>query len=69
VVRGELGTHALECPRELVGCAVSGCAEIVARGDMDTHVGGDASAVARHMGAIAKVRVRCLTARPYLFAL
>jgi len=56
VARGELAKHAASvCPREPVACAVGGCGAVVARGDMAAHVGGDASAIARHVGALAAV--------------
>jgi len=56
VARGELAKHAASvCPREPVACAVGGCGAVVARGDMAAHVGGDAPAIARHVGALAAV--------------
>jgi len=56
VARAELAEHAASvCPREPVACAVGGCGTVVARRDMAAHVGGDAPAIARHVGALAAV--------------
>jgi len=56
VTRGELAEHAANvCTREPVACAVGGCGAVVARSDMAVHVGGDAPAIARHVGALAAV--------------
>jgi len=56
VARGELAEHAASvCPREPVACAMVGCGLVVARGDMAAHVGGDAPAIAHHVGTLAAV--------------
>jgi len=56
VARGKLAEHAASvCPREPVACTVGGCGAVVARSEMAAHVGGDAPAIARHVGALAAV--------------
>jgi len=56
MARGELAEHAASvCPREPVACTLGGCGAVMARGDMAAHVGGDAPAIARHVGALAAV--------------